>query len=460
MFQFIVSCAAFLLIVLVPLSTAQSDQDCPTIVHQALETTSQVCEATGRNQACYGYNEVEVTPHPGINDFHFQQPGDTAAVDKIRSLELSSLETDKDLWGIALMRLQADLPQSNPGNITLLVFGNVQLENAVPQHTLLDATVTTTANMRALPNTGSEVMATLPANTVVAALERLTGNNWYRVQLPDSEQVGWVTAEALSIQGDVATLDVATPSQPNFQPMQAFYFRADSAQPTCSEAPRSGLLIQTPEGAGEIRLWINEVQIHLGSTVYFEAQPGEQMTVTTLEGHARVETMGISHTAFAGSSVSVLLNEDMKPAAPPSTAFAYDASQLQNLPIGLLQRPITIHLPLTAEELSVGLQNEALPVASDNTVTSTSVQIQPVSQVNQSVQPTQQPAQSSDCPGNSCHDQCPGNSCNSNGVGNPNHSGSSDENQSNEDNGNRGNGNGNSNNNVEDKHGNKHGNGG
>jgi len=89
--------------------------DCPTIVQEALTATHQVCAATGRNQACYGNVTLNAVPQPGVSDLHFSQPGDLTAVSGIQALTLSSRVLDSGEWGIALMSLQANLPDILPG---------------------------------------------------------------------------------------------------------------------------------------------------------------------------------------------------------------------------------------------------------------------------------------------------------------------------------------------------------
>ena len=68
-----------------------------------------------------------------------------------------------------------------------------------------------------------------------------------------------------------------------YGPMQAFYLKTGSKATSCEEAPNDGLLVQTPEGIAEVRLWINEVKIRLGSTAFIQSSPGNSMTIKTLE---------------------------------------------------------------------------------------------------------------------------------------------------------------------------------
>ncbi len=425
-------------IFILPTLIVLGDPDCPAIVQQALTTASDACNGVGRNQACYGYLKVTAQPQPGIAQFNFTRPGDTARVDDIQSLRLSPMNLEQSSWGIALMHLQASLPTSSSGNITLLTFGDVSLTNGVQPTTALSITTTSPVNVRQFPTTNAAVITSLAGDQTVSADERLADSSWLRVDLPDSSEPGWINTSFVQPSGNLDNLTVGDGQDTAFRPMQAFYFQSGNDSSPCAQVPASGLMIQTPEGSGEVRLWINEVRVDFGSTVYFQAQANGMMTVTTVEGHARVEAMGIASTAVAGTSVQVPLDANLKPTAPPSAPQSYNAAALQNLPLSLLQRPISIHPGLTPQELLATQQpipdvatngNVAVnaPGKNGNSDTTTSSNTTVSSNSSQSGSQSggdSGSGNSSDtggknCPGNSCHDQCPGNSCHDgNGNGN------------------------------------------
>ena len=89
------------------------------------------CAATGRNQACYGYVSLEATPRDGVQNFTLYAGRRSGQRGRPRHLHLSALDIAKNTWGIALMKLQANLPDTLPGqNVTFLMFGDVQIQNA------------------------------------------------------------------------------------------------------------------------------------------------------------------------------------------------------------------------------------------------------------------------------------------------------------------------------------------
>lgn len=105
--------------------------DCSDAAKQALQRAAQVCGNTGRNQACLGNAVAAAAPKPGASVL-FQLPGDTVNLADLASLKLSSYGAD-GTWGIALLRVQANLPDTAPGqNVTMILFGDTQITNAAP----------------------------------------------------------------------------------------------------------------------------------------------------------------------------------------------------------------------------------------------------------------------------------------------------------------------------------------
>jgi hypothetical protein len=343
--------SVFILLTIVPLTAAY---DCPALVKQALAATDRFCNQIENNRACYGNIRLQAKPNSHSENFIFSQPGDQVNISDIKSLQLSPMTMDTGEWGVALMKLETNRPAAKPVTLTFLAFGDVTLENEVASPTALEAHIegNSAINMRLMPNINAGVVGSLKPQQKVTAVERLGDGSWLRVKLQDGTQTGWVKSDFISSTGDLRTLNIVDGSQPQYRPMQAFTFKSGSETQNCAEVPQNGLLIQTPEGSGEVQLWINQVVVKLGSTVYFQAQPSGDMVVTTVEGHATIEAMGVTHTAVAGSSIHIKLDADMHPVEPPSMPQAYQLATVANLPIDHLQRKITIHRPLTDEEVA------------------------------------------------------------------------------------------------------------
>jgi hypothetical protein len=245
----------------IPLAASDT---CPAIVQTALLAVDSFCEDTGRNQACYGNVRLEVEPQDDAMPFTFEQQGDRIDLSIVQKLTLSSMDEVTGEWGVALMRVQADLPDTLPGqNITFLLFGDVEIENAVE---------------------------------------------------------------------DDETLN----------PMQAFRFRTGISDSLCADVPDSGILIQTPKGAGEINLTANGVDITLSSTAYLQAEPGDDTVISLLEGQAEVQADGVTQTVTAGQQVTVPTDENLEAAAPPSEPLPYNLPTLDVLPVTQLEQPVEV----------------------------------------------------------------------------------------------------------------------
>ncbi len=417
--------------------------DCPEIAQTALQRTDTLCADTGRNSACYGHDLLEAQPQPNVDMFTFNQPGQKVDVAQIRSLRLSPMNITDQVWGVALMRLQASLPASQPEDVTMLIFGSVEVENAVMPATSQTMTVTApqNINVRSDPSPTSAVIGTLPSGATVTALERLPDNSWLRVQMPnDANVTGWVSASLLS--GDVETLNIAQANAPYLQSMQSFYFKSSDDAAACQDIPTSGLLIQTPEGAGKVRLWINEVKFQIGSTVFLEAQPGGEMTIQTLEGEALVETGGVTQRVMAGTQAQIQMSENLQPLSSPSFPEPYTMDAVQTLPVDHLTDQITIEPPLTREEIqeSIAQENSTTDTTTDDSNSTPPANDTSGSDDNCPGNSCNAPGRNDNCPGNSCNapgrnDDCPGNSCNApghddsdNGNGNGNGNGGGQDN--------------------------------
>jgi hypothetical protein len=103
---------------------------CSALIENAIESVAVACHGMSRNQVCYGNVSLDMTPTVNAPDFAFERVGDITDVSYIRRLKLAPLDEPKGVWGIAMMQLQADIPDTLPGqNVTFLVFGDVELEN-------------------------------------------------------------------------------------------------------------------------------------------------------------------------------------------------------------------------------------------------------------------------------------------------------------------------------------------
>ena len=354
--------AILLLFLLTAFPLFAQDNTCSAVLEQAISSVQDDCNATGRNQACYGNVLLNATPREGVQDFEFANRGDLVNVVDVDTLRLSALNAEEETWGVALMQLQANLPDTLPGqNVTFLLFGDVEIQNAVPAGEQL-ATVEITANnginVRGGPSTNAAVIGSLTSGETAVANGRNADSSWLRIQLPDSDALGWVFADLVTPAsgfGPLSVVDAADSSVP-YTPMQAFRFSSGIGQTTCADAPQDGILIQTPQGVGKIELRVNDVDVQLGSTAYFRAQPDAKMTISLVEGEGRASANGKSVIVPAGARVEIPLDANLSASDVPADPVPYDLDTVRVLPVEGLPRPITIAPPATEEEIQAANQ--------------------------------------------------------------------------------------------------------
>lgn len=350
----------FLVLIVLNLALTAAQADCPTIVQSALELVDQACSATTRNQACYGNNLLTAVAREGINNLQFEKSGDIINVADVQRLQLSAMSLTNETWGVALMQLQANLPDTLPGqNVTFLLFGDVQVENAASEPAvLLNVTALNKANVRSGPSRSASVVSSLSSGQTVVGDGRNEAGDWLRIQL-DEGRVGWVFAELVSVEGDASTLPVKTdddsqpvPATPAFGPMQAFYLKSGSGDRPCKEVPDSGILVQSPQGGNRVTFNADGVDVTLGSTAYLQAS-AEYLTMSVVEGRGTLKSAGVIQAVPAGTFARVPLGDNGLASGPPEYPQPYDDDALKALPLSLaLLNNISLTPAVTPDQIA------------------------------------------------------------------------------------------------------------
>lgn len=327
---------------------------CPGIVRVALEATDDACADLSTNEACYGHVLVQAQLYAANGTIDFDQVGDTADVLAIESLQLSSMNTTNNEWGVALMNLQTYMQYAEPEVVTFLLFGDVAVENEIDP--VAEITVTINANVhvnvRLRPSINGGAIGTLAPGQAVVANGRLADSSWVRVAMPDTGRVGWVSADLVSSQQPLDTLSVADGRAPYYGPMQAFALRSGVDDSLCPEAPESGILIQTQSGVAEVTLLVNGVDVQLSNaTAFMQAQPNGALTIDVVSGWVNVSVAGATQTGFAGTQIAVPLDGSGYAAGPPTFPTPYDPDNVYSLPVGSLDNPVAILPPLTPDDI-------------------------------------------------------------------------------------------------------------
>lgn len=119
------------------ISHAQSGEDdsdtCPAIVQEALAVAADACDDIGRNTACYGHGFIGADLRDPDARLRFAAVADVVPVVAIESLNTGGVDPGSGNWGVAILRLQANLPESSPGQaVTFVLMGDSRLQNGVP----------------------------------------------------------------------------------------------------------------------------------------------------------------------------------------------------------------------------------------------------------------------------------------------------------------------------------------
>jgi hypothetical protein len=117
------------------IAQAQSEA-CPVIVEEALEPIGDLCNPLDRNSACYGARLVESTARvePLPADF-FAAPGDQTELTQLREIHPQPLDEVEGTFGVAVLNVQANLPDTLPGqSVIFMLMGDALLTNEVPQN--------------------------------------------------------------------------------------------------------------------------------------------------------------------------------------------------------------------------------------------------------------------------------------------------------------------------------------
>jgi len=323
--------------------------DCPALVQTAITTIGNLCANTGLNQACYGNISLKANPQPGIASFVFNKPGDVVRVVDLKTLRADPFDAITNQWGVALMRLQANIPDLLPGQmVNVLVFGDVQLENRVPSTPAPLVTVPANTVLLGAPQADGSVVGALSAGDQAFALNQSADGAWLRLELNSSdERIGWVPSSLLPPMSALPTFDPSAQS-----PMQAFSLQTGVSGVKCTGVPQDGLLVQTPGGGNiKVKLTVNDVDVELASTVFFQATPDNGLIISVIEGQATVELRGQTVVVPAGSWVSIPLDANYRPIGTISQPRGYIVDDMDKLPISLLQTSITVAPPFV-ESLS------------------------------------------------------------------------------------------------------------
>ncbi|MCA0456365.1 MAG: LysM peptidoglycan-binding domain-containing protein [Chloroflexi bacterium] len=273
-------------VVLNPAEAQTNNAACPALVEMALTQVGNNCADMGRNTACYGFNQLTARFNQAVDGNYFQKPSDRVELGILSSIQTAPLDLDNDQWGIAVMNVQANVPDTLPGQaVTFLLLGDSEIEDAVITDSTVPAVTVilqTAADLRSSAQPTSGTIGKLAAGTVVDA--DAISSDGASIRLVLNEATGWVSRDSVNPNPTLDRLPVVSSNSDS--PMQSFYFRTRTGSDLqCSQTP-SALVVQSPQGI-KVNLTANGADIQLGSLITLQVLPdGRTMQLTTLEGEA------------------------------------------------------------------------------------------------------------------------------------------------------------------------------
>ena len=341
LFCFLITTSVLLLL---PIRALMQDM-CPPLVKQALTEVGDNCSDLSKNSACYGFNRVEATFSQSVADDFFSKPADVADIVSLDSINTVPLDPDTNLWGVAVMSIQANIPNSLPGqSIRFIMLGDVSVDNAVPADQALQAAepvkvvTLVNANVRTRASKNANVITSVPAGTELSADGVSQDGAWLRVVVNDTS-LGWLSRDLIDPSAELDSLP--TINADSQSPMQAFYFRTGIGQPSCTEAP-SALVVQGPENI-KVNITANGVGIEIGSTIALRTLDENTIQLITIHGHVKTGNLTIPEGFTATAKLDSDGNAGPFGGLRPLTQDELDELKwLEAIPADVLNYPIEL----------------------------------------------------------------------------------------------------------------------
>jgi hypothetical protein len=343
-----------LALLLTGMPSVQSQDDsgkCEDLVMQALQMVGSSCVGLGRNEACYGHDLVVATFQAGA-EVGFEASGDLAGLTDLQALVTQPADPDAGMWGIALVKVQADLSDAEDA-LTFVLFGDTELAassegSRAPSFCTLTNNGGNNINVRGGPGTGYGIVDVLPAGGEVTADGRNEAADWVHIEREGT--VGWLYASLVTLDCEVDTLpvvDAETASVPRAMP--AFILRSGT-ESLCEKAP-NGLLVQSPDGQ-RAHVMINGVEFEFASTAYMTGIWGDALTVYGLDGTISLTAFDQTVTVLAGTQARVPLDTNGLAIGEPQGPDPYAGAALLGVPVSLLEKEVVVPSPLSEDEIA------------------------------------------------------------------------------------------------------------
>jgi len=269
---------------------------CPVLVGVSVEYAGRTCDELERNEFCYGYETVDVSPSGLVSE-----PGQISELTPVVTLDADAFNLRNAIYGITAVNAHANLPLEigDETGLRMILFGELEMRNRVSSAeaiVLPEEAVTVTVNaeadlFNALILLGEEnVIGTASAGETLMADTISADGEWVRVMFTTEREIGtdasgWISTDAIDFADDSDLSLLAIADVDSFTPLQNFYFdNGGTGGPECQPGTGSVLFLQAPEGIRTDYI-ANEAPLTIiGSVTMRLIRNNTQMEITTLSG--------------------------------------------------------------------------------------------------------------------------------------------------------------------------------
>lgn len=322
---------------------------CSSVVLDAINQVENLCQDVARNQICYGNPNITASPAAEIASLNFNSPGSIEELSHIASFDLAALDIATGVWGISLLKVQANLPDTTPGvNVTVLTFGNVGITPESPTGTMQAFSLSTgigQISCSELPDSGIVIQTPDGVGTVnftINGVQLALGSTLY-LQADEQMWIAVLEGEAVVSNngvsetvpaGEFTTLQLDALGQATSAPTLSQPYTADDVR---------GLPIQLLPEEIEIAPGVGTVPEFTGVTCPYVVRSGENLFRIALNSGATV------------SEIATLNN-----ITDPTRIYAGQRLLLPSCVSGPITVPVVVVVEPTATPIA-GVVNNCFP---------------------------------------------------------------------------------------------------
>jgi hypothetical protein len=339
---------------------------CEVAVGVAIEYAGRVCDGLERNEFCYGYETVDVSPAGLVSE-----PGEINVLTRVTSLSADAYNLRNAIYGITAANAHANLPLEvdDEAGLRVILFGELEMRNRVSSTDALvlpDEAVTVTVNTDTELFDSQIVFGT--ENTIGTATTGTTltadvisdDGAWVRVMFMAEQEIGtsasaWISADALDFASDDDLALLAVGDAEDFTPLQNFFFsNGATGGPVCQPGTGGVLFLQAPEGIRTDYIANDAPITIIGSVAMKMIGNNTQMELTVLDGVAIAYSADSSEPVIipAGykSVIDMVFGATLATDAQWEDAQELTRSEMSNIayyesvPQTLLNQPVNVPL--------------------------------------------------------------------------------------------------------------------